>query len=292
MIAGMTYPAPQQFPTEALPVTPAPKKGWPGSAKVVAAVLAVTTLGAAAAGVVLSSSAKSDTDDVKAELSAVSDDLAQTETDLEKAKQESEDAAAALTKAKKDVTAAGDLLAGARADQATAEADRDTAQSALSAAEGSAQALRGHFPLDFVDFNAVPVQGSYALAIVGTPECTGYADNTAACDATQQPSSLQVSGDSVSGYTVSSDFFAETSLTENFGDLTGDGFVVDTLADVCDGSPSPTAFTIKLRVGEVGLDSSDALVPTLLFVDYTVATEASTGCTATSRTIVFDGTRA
>jgi len=228
-------------------------------------------------GVLLASSANSDTDEVQKELDATQDDLDQAQDDLDSAQS--------------DLEAAHSERDSAQSDLATAQSDLATVQSERDAAQSSADALRGLFPVGFASFANAPLAGDYVLTYVeGSGICTGYADNNSACSAANLPGDLTITGDSGAGYQVSSGFFAPVPLVPDGSRFTAAGAIDDAVADLCDGSVVPTTFTLVVSVAEVGLTADDVPTPTLLFVDFTMNADSGGSCTATSRDVDLDGT--
>jgi hypothetical protein len=287
-----SYQPPDGEPTEAFPAMPAPsmtatwvpvKRGWPTGAKVTAVVLAVTTLGAAAAGVVLSSSAKGDTKDVKKELATANSQLTKTKTDLEALKQDLGGAQGAATQAKADLTTAQGDLARSQSDRDAAVADRDRLK-------GQLEAVTGLFPFGLDKMAGAAIVGSWKLAISGKPVCTGYADDAAACSESSLPSAIDIQGDAKNGYSVTSgSAFGPTPLLRSDAIYATHGVLDPSSADVCNGAPATTAYTLKVSVVEVTLDNGQ-LGATKIVADLTMGAQASGSCTATSRSVSYVGT--
>lgn len=280
-----SFPPVADAPTQAFPVVSPPAKqgGWPGSAKITAIILALTTLGAAAGGVVMSSSAKSDTDDVKKELAAVKADLKDVNGDLKDVKAKLSDAEAAAATASADLESTQKKLT-------QAETDRDAAQTNLASAQTQLDSLTALFPFGLADMATAPLAGTYQLSFSGSPTCTGYADNAAACSADSLPGVMSIAGDAQNGYSVTlgATVVGKPLLADGLR-FRSNGTVEDAVADLCNGEVSTTTYTADVSIIEVALVDGK-LQPTTVFVNLSFGAAAAGGCTATNRTVSYTGT--
>jgi hypothetical protein len=240
---------PAPAPTTELPAAPPPafapppppppdagpkKRKWPGSAKAVAAVLAVALVGAAAGLGYAWWKTNEDKKDLENVTTAQSQELT---SQLDKAN-------ADLATTKSSLDAANQQVTGL-------QGQLKSAQDEAAANKASADALKALFPVNASSV-AAGLPGTYASQPVGT---VSGACSVAPCPNVQ----LSLTIESTSGaLTVSDPALGRVPLQSGTSGWTASGSAQAALQLQCAGSPQPTSFVLSLAPAAVGLDAKNA----------------------------------
>lgn len=237
---------------------------WPGGARALTGLLALTTLGAAgAAGVGFMRSVER------------ADRIETLRSQLAERDQEVDTARAELAAATQEGVVVQESL------DATATELDDLATRYARVAAG--------FPVTAETFLAARIDGVHALTNAPVvSSCVGFSDTSASCVADNFPTDLTITGTAAAGYQVSSSWFLPIPLVVADGAFVATGPVSDTVGNTCGGTLNPT--TVDVRLVPTGLlpdEVAGGWVAAALAGSTTISSPATATCVAASRTADF-----